>query len=135
MFSLDLPITIRFEDADPAGVVFYPRAIALAHSAVEELIRRSTLGWDTWFASATHAAPLRRAEADFFLPMKVGQSFVARASVEKMGATSVTFLVEFRNASGLAAAQVHTVHVIVDKSTGQPVHLTSAMQAAFAVDP
>lgn len=132
MLSIDLQVTIRFEDADPAGVVFYPRAIALAHGAVEELIRRSTLGWDTWFASTMHAAPLRRAEADFFLPMKVGQTFIARASVEKIGATSVTFRVEFRDAFGRTTARVHTVHVLVDKATGQPVHLTTAMQNAFA---
>ena len=61
MFSHQDTVTIRFEDADPAGVVFYPRAIALAHAAVENLIRCSPLGLEAWFASPTHAAPLRRA--------------------------------------------------------------------------
>ena len=69
-------ITIRFEEADPAGVVFYPRAIALAHAAVEDLLRRSALGWDAWFASPHYAAPLRRAAADFFLPMKLSHLLI-----------------------------------------------------------
>lgn len=131
MFSVELPLTIRFEDADPAGVVFYPRALALAHGAVEELIRRSALGWDAWFASPQHAAPLRRAEADFFLPMKTGETFVARARVAEAGRASVTFAVEFLDRNGHPAASIRTVHVLVDKTSGQPVPLTAEMRQAF----
>ena len=76
MLSAQQSIIIRFEDADPAGVVFYPRAIALAHAAVEDLLRRSALGWDAWFASPHYAAPLRRAAADFFLPMKLSHLLI-----------------------------------------------------------
>ena len=131
MLSARQPITIRFEDADPAGVVFYPRAIALAHAAVEDLLRRSALGWDAWFASPHYAAPLRRAEADFFLPMKPGQSFEVCASVEKTGTSSVTFLVEFLEAAGNTAARIRTVHVLIDKATGQPLPLTAEIRTAL----
>lgn len=131
MTSVELPLTIRFEDADPAGVVFYPRAIALAHGAVEELIRRSPLGWDAWFASSACAAPLRRAEADFFLPMKPGEKLTLRAAVEKTGMTSVTFAVEFVDQAGHLAARVRTVHVLIDKATGRPAPLTPEMRSAF----
>lgn len=131
MLSARQSITIRFADADPAGVVFYPRAIALAHAAVEDLLRRSTLGWDAWFASPDYAAPLRRAEADFFLPMKPGQSFAVCASVEKMGTSSVTFLVEFLEAAGNIAARIRTVHVLVEKKTGQPLPLGAEIRSAL----
>lgn len=131
MLSARQTIIIRFEDADPAGVVFYPRAIALAHAAVEDLLRRSALGWDAWFASPHYAAPLRRAEADFFLPMKPGQSFEVCASVEKAGTSSVTFLVEFLEAAGNTAARVRTVHVLVDKTSGRPLPLTAEIRAAL----
>ncbi|MBU3665142.1 MAG: acyl-CoA thioesterase [Chthoniobacterales bacterium] len=135
MLRYDTEITVRFEDADPAGVVFYPRALALAHAAVEEMIRRSALGWEEWFASKTHAAPLRRAEADFFLPMRAGERFTARASVEKIGDTSVEFSVAFANSRDEVAAKIRTVHVLVDSSTGRPKPLADAMRAAFAGGP
>jgi len=131
MLSARQSITIRFEDADPAGVVFYPRAIALAHAAVEDLLRCSALGWDAWFASPHYAAPLRRAEADFFLPMKPGQSFEVCARVEKTGTSSVTFLVEFLEAAGNTAARIRTVHVLIDKTTGQPLALTPEIRTAL----
>lgn len=124
-------VTIRFEDADPAGVVFYPRAIAMAHAVVEGMIRRSPLGWDAWFASPVHAAPLRHAEADFFLPMRPGRDFTALAQVERLGETSVTFLVKFTDEEGRTAALVRTVHVLIAKATGRPVPLTGEIRAAL----
>jgi len=124
-------VTIRFDDADPAGVVFYPRAIGLAHAVVENLIRQSSLGWDTWFASPVHAAPLRRAEADFFLPMRPGRTFEARAAVEKIGDTSITFVVEFHDEDGRTAARIRTTHVLIAKADGRPVPLTAPMREAL----
>lgn len=131
MLSGQKDIIIRFDDADPAGIVFYPRAIALAHAAVEDMIRRSALGWEAWFASPVHAAPLRRAEADFFLPMKPGQPFDVRSRVDAIGNTSVTFVVEFTDAGRRTAARIRTVHVLIDKKTGQTLPLTGEMRTAF----
>jgi len=124
---------IRFEDADPAGVIFYPRALALAHAAVERMIRRGPLGWDAWFASPQYAAPLRRAEADFFHPLRAGAEVTVRTSVEKCGETSVTFMVELLDADHRLAASIRTVHVLIDKRTGRPMALPQDMRRAFDV--
>lgn len=132
MTQLEQPVLIRFEDADPAGVIFYPRAIALAHAVIEELLRRSPLGWNAWFCSPTHAAPVRRAEAEFFHPMRPGEKVTALARVENLGETSVTFVVEFINADNIVAARVRTVHVLIDKISGSPVALTSEIRAALS---
>ncbi len=132
MLRFEKALLIRFDDADPAGVVFYPRAVALAHGVVEDMIRESSLGWDAWFASPAHAAPLRRAEADFFHPLRAGQMVAARARVAEIGETSVTFSVEFATEGGAVAARFRTVHVLIAKVTGRPVALTEAMRAAFA---
>jgi len=123
---------IAFGDSDPAGVIFYPRLIGLAHNVVENLIRLSPLGWNEWFASSHHAVPIRKAEADFLLPMAAGAVFAAHAQVEKVGETSVTFVVEFRGDRDQVAARVRTVHVLVDNATHKPAPLTEAMRRAFA---
>ena len=132
MLTREQTLIIRFDDADPAGVIFYPRALALAHAAVEDLIRHSPLGWEAWFASRSHAAPLRHAEADFFRPMRPGETFNTVAAVEKIGATSVTFLVEFNDGQGHTAARVRTVHVLIDKTNGRTLPLTKEIRAAFS---
>ena len=131
MISREEIIHLSFGDADPAGVVFYPRALALAHQAVESLVRHSRLGWERWFASPTHAAPLRRAEAEFFLPLRPGERVTTRAAVEKIGRTSVTFRVDFLNAEGQTAASILTTHVLIDKATGRAVPLHDEIRSAF----
>lgn len=132
MLSHEQPLTIRFEDADPAGIMFYPRTIARAHEVVEEMIRNSPLGWHAWFASPQHASPLRHAEADFRAPMYAGEKYIAQAQVERLGETSVTFLVEFHDQAHCLTARIRTVHVLIEKSTGRPVPLPEAMRQAFA---
>lgn len=132
MISREEILHLSFGDADPAGVVFYPRALALAHQAVENLLRHSNVGWENWFASPQHAAPLRRADAEFFLPLRPGERITARASVEKIGETSLTFLVELLNDRHEVAACVRTVHVLIDKATGKATPLTKAMRLAFS---
>ena len=131
MAAFETSVTIRFEDADPAGIVFYPRAIALAHGVVEDLIRKTELGWHGWFENRGLAAPVRHAEADFLAPMRAGETLRARAWVEKLGETSGTFAVEFLGSEGETRARIRTVHVLIDRSTKQPVALTPEVRRAL----
>jgi YbgC/YbaW family acyl-CoA thioester hydrolase len=131
MASFETNITIRFEDADPAGIVFYPRAIALAHGVIEDLIRQTELGWHGWFENHGLAAPVRHAEADFFAPMRAGETLKARAWVEKIGETSGTFAVELLGSEGEMRARIRTVHVLVDRNTKQPLALTPEVRRAL----
>ena len=131
MAAFETSVTIRFEDADPAGIVFYPRAIALAHGVVEDLIRQTELGWHGWFENHGLASPVRHAEADFHAPMRAGETLRARAWVEKLGETSGTFAVEFLGKEGETRARVRTVHVLVDRKTKQPVALTPEVRRAL----
>lgn len=123
--------TLAFGDTDAAGVVFYPRLLALAHEAVEDLIRQAPCGWDAWFASARHAAPIRRAEADFFLPMRPGETFDVRAAVEETGGSSVIFTVEFLDSAGRCAARVRTVHVFIARPSGERMSVPEDIRAAL----
>ena len=131
MASRTETIFLSFGDADPAGVVFYPRALALAHAAVENLVRYSAVGWEGWFASRTHASPLRRAEAEFFRPLRPGEQITTRAEVEKVGTSSVTFRVDFSDSRGDLAATVRTTHVMIEKATGCAVALDEKTRAAL----
>jgi YbgC/YbaW family acyl-CoA thioester hydrolase len=123
--------TLAFGDADAAGVVFYPRLLALAHEAVEDLIRQAPCGWDAWFASVRHAAPIRRAEADFFLPMRPGEQFALHTSVEGTGGSSVIFTVEFVDQAGRIAARVRTVHVFIARPSGERIPVPDEIRAAL----
>ena len=131
MPTYETAVTIRFEDADPAGIVFYPRVIALAHGAVEDLIRQTELGWHGWFENTGLAAPVRHAEADFLAPMRAGEVLRARVEVEKLGETSCTFVVQFTGPQADVRARIRTVHVLIDRKTGEPTPLTPEVRRAL----
>lgn len=131
MAAYETSVTIRFEDADPAGIVFYPRAIALAHGVVEDLISQTALGWHGWFENHGLAAPVRHTEADFLAPMRAGETLQASARVEQLGETSATFAVEFAGQDGETRARIRTVHVLVDRATQKPIPLTPEVRAAL----
>jgi len=131
MAAYETKVIIRFEDADPAGIVFYPRAIALAHSVVEDLIRQTQLGWHGWFENHGLAAPVRHAEADFVQPMRAGETLLARAWVDQLGETSGTFAVEFSGQENDLRARIRTVHVLIDRGTKNPVALTPEVRQAL----
>lgn len=132
MLRHEKPIIMRFGDCDPAGILFYPRAVERAHEAVEDMIRASSIGWARWFAGDGFVAPLRRAEADFFSPLRAGEAVTLRASVAALGQTSVTFDVEFAASDGRTAARIRTVHVLVDKITGRPIPIPDDLREAFS---
>lgn len=132
MLSYRAHHVITFSDCDPAGIIFYPRAMTLAHDAVEAMIAGSSIGRDAWFASSRHAAPLRRAELDFFHPLHPGDKITLQARVEKVGRTSVTFVVDFVNASDQRVATAQTVHVLIDQATGEPTEFTPAMRETLS---
>lgn len=129
--AFETRVVVRFEDADPAGIVFYPRAIALAHGVLEDLIRHTRIGWHGWFDHHGLAAPVRHAEADFLAPMRAGEALRARAWVETLGDTSGTFMVEFAGAEGGVRARIRTVHVLVDRATNKPAVLTPEIREAL----
>jgi acyl-CoA thioesterase FadM len=123
-------VILGFGDCDPAGVIFYPRIFALAHAALEEFIA-ATLGREAWFASPSHAFPVRQAEAEFFAPMRPGEEFHLAVSVEKIGTTSVVFVVAFFGVAGRAAARVRSVHVALDRGSGRPEPIPERIRATL----
>jgi acyl-CoA thioesterase FadM len=131
MLHGQITVPIRFSDADPAGLLFYPRALTIAHDAVEAMIAHSALGRDDWFASPQHLAPLRRAEADFFHPLRPGDLVTVRSAVENLGSTSVTFRVDLLDPAGRICVTIRATHVLVDKTTGRPAPLPPPVRSAL----
>jgi 4-hydroxybenzoyl-CoA thioesterase len=123
-------IILGFGDCDPAGVIFYPRVFALAHAALEEFLAVK-VGREAWFASPSHAFPVRQAEAEFHAPMRPGEMFRLAVAVEKVGGTSIAFAVEFLNSDGRVAARVRSVHVALDRDSGKPAPIPGKIRSAL----
>ena len=84
---------VRFADVDHAGIVYYPRFFHLFHLAFEELWR-SRLGARAYVELLDRdrvGFPAVRAECDYALPLRFGDTIDIELSVARLGRTSITF--------------------------------------------
>lgn len=80
---------LYFSEADPAGIMFYSRAMELSHKAWEEFIAEK-IGWNTWFANPDFAFPIIDSHCKFLSPCRAGQEIYISLSIIKLGNSSLS---------------------------------------------
>ena len=90
---VEIPITIRFGDTDPYGVVYFVSYFRYCHHGIEEFLRHVGLPPAAMFRNQDEkfGLPIVGASADFRRPIKYGEDIVLRVSILKMGQKSLTF--------------------------------------------
>ncbi|MGL4378427.1 MAG: acyl-CoA thioesterase [Microcoleaceae cyanobacterium] len=64
--------TIRFQDTDAAGVVYFANVLAICHEAYEASLAASDINLKTFFTTPDLAIPIIHASVDFYRPMFCG---------------------------------------------------------------
>jgi len=111
-------ITIRFEEADARGVLFYGRLQALAHHVWEDFVVAELVDrWEDWFESREFVAPIKHAEATYHRPLRPGHQYVAELTIGKVGESSLEVVTRFLDESGpepVLCAETRVVIVLAD---------------------
>jgi acyl-CoA thioesterase FadM len=116
--------TIRFQDVDVAGIVFFPRVQEYFHDALMALLDRA--GIDVrQMLKKQNGTPLIHAEADYLAPMRFGDSVWVEVVEMRFGETSITtgFRVRDTSRARKLMALGQTVQVFMNLTTfsTQPV--------------
>lgn len=127
------PWSVRFQEVDAAGIVFFPRILEACHTAYVQfcLQRGGPAAEETW-RSRRWTVPLVHAEADFLHPLR----FLDEVSIEVVGHlhTDRKIAWGFRlMLENQVAAVAHTVHVVVDSTTFQRVDVPAEIKAMVAL--
>ncbi len=127
------PVTVRFDEADARGILFYGRVQALAHRVFEEFVVAELVDrWEDWFLSDRFIAPIRHAEATFHRPMRPGHRYGAELSVTKVGESSfevVTRFVDPEATEPAVCAETRIVKVFADPAAMKKIPIPSAIRA------
>jgi YbgC/YbaW family acyl-CoA thioester hydrolase len=116
--SFAYPSTIKFSQVDAAGIVFFSRLFELCHEAYEAALAQA--GWP--IAEVTKrdwVLPIVRAEADYALPIRLGDAVTVEVRLVRVGRSSVTIGFRVISAAGCCATIRH-VHAAVDRATFAP---------------
>jgi 1,4-dihydroxy-2-naphthoyl-CoA hydrolase len=64
--------TVRFQDTDAAGVVYFANVLAICHEAYEMSLATAEINLKLFFKGVDFAVPIAHASVDFLKPMYCG---------------------------------------------------------------
>ena len=79
------PRTVRFQDTDAAGIVYFANVLAICHEAYEESLATSGINLKLFFSNPNVAIPIVHASVDFFRPMFCGDKVSIHLSPCQLG--------------------------------------------------
>jgi len=130
MFVCHKPV--RFAHCDPAGIIFYPQYLMIAHEVKEDWLRDG-VGYplEQCIVRDRKGLPVRRLECDFHRPSRFGEDLRWEVTVDKIGRTSVD--TRYRALCGdELRAEIRSVDVRTDLDTGQSIEWEPWLRAHLA---
>ncbi len=129
------PRSVKFQDVDAAGVIFYPRLLEYFNDAYLDfwrtsVSRRTNLGRAPWIS------PVRHAEADFLRPLRFGDRVevgIVAAKVEPEPEPSeVTLGFRITKPGTLEVTTLgQVVHTFVDRQSFRRTSIPEPLLSAF----
>ncbi len=126
-------IRVRFGDADPAGLVYYPVIFHYFHIALEEFFADcGGITYASLMADERIGFPTVNAQAEFFIPLVYGDEVEVLMRVLKTGRASVTFEYQAKRASdGALCARSTQVHACMNLDARRAVPIPDKYREAF----
>ena len=109
--------TVRFQDTDAAGVVYFANVLAICHEAYEESLAASGIHLKSFFTNPSVAIPIVHANIDFFRPIFCGDPVFIHLIPQNIGNDNfeIAYIVLSSNEKQIAKAV--TRHVCINPVT------------------
>ncbi len=111
--------TVRFQDTDAAGVVYFANVLAVCHEAYEESLAASGINLKAFFSNPEAALPVIHATVDFYRPMFAGDRLTIQLTPKQIAGDEfeIAYQVFSGEVAGRSAAKALTKHVCIDAVT------------------
>ena len=127
--TFDFLRTIRFQDTDAAGVVYFAQLLSICHEAYEASLQASDTDLKTFFSRGAIAVPITHTAADFHRPLMCGDVITVQLTPTATGDDSFEIAYQVLNAENKRAAIATTRHVCIDAATRRRRPLTPELVA------
>ena len=124
--------SIRFQDIDAAGIIFYPRVLEMFHDIYAAFLAFAGAPLPEVVRAGTWIAPVRHAEADYFKPLRFGDPVtveICRAHVAETEATLGYRIARSEGGEVCVVGQV--VHTWVDRATFKRIPIPEPVRRAL----
>jgi acyl-CoA thioester hydrolase len=133
--QIEVPITVRFGDTDPYGVVYFASYFRYCHHGIEEFLRWLGLPPEELFRNQEEGfgLPVVGASCDFYRPVKYGEQLRIAVSLLNVKEKALTFrFLFYRAEQNELVAKGQATIVAIDrnwKSRPLPDRLTNTLAA------
>lgn len=126
-------IKVRFGDADPAGLVYYPVIFHYFHIAMEEFFaERCGVAYHKLMSDERIGFPTVKAQAEFLVPVVYGDEVDVAVLVSRVGTSSATFEYSIKRVNdGALCARATHVHVAMNLDMWRAVAIPDKLRRAF----
>lgn len=124
--------TIRLHHTDAAGLLFFAEQFKLAHDAYESFMESIGYPFAPLLRTSQYLLPIVHAEADFGAALNTGDKIAIQVTAERIGDTSFTLDYKLLRNGSEPVGSVKTVHVLIDKRTGQTLTLLPDLRTKLA---
>ncbi|MEA5554074.1 thioesterase family protein [Anabaena cylindrica UHCC 0172] len=108
--------TVRFQDTDAAGVVYFANTLSICHEAYEESLGICGINIKTFFTHPSVAFPIVHANVDFLRPMYCGDKLMISLIPQKIGIDKFDITYEI-TVDEVIVAKAITRHVCINASS------------------
>lgn len=122
---------VRLHDTDAAGILFFANQFKLAHDAYESFMDASGNRFSKILNDGEVLYPIVHAEADYNAMLEAGDRLTIRLTPENIGKTSFTLSYKFVDAGENIVGTAQTVHVCVDRRSGEKKDLPEDIRLAL----
>lgn len=108
--------TVRFQETDAAGVVYFANVLAMCHEAYEASLVASGVNLKTFFSNPSVAIPIVHAGVDFFRPLFCGDLLTIELIPNQLSDNEfeIVYRVFVGEVTDKCAAQAITRHVCIE---------------------
>ena len=118
--------TIRFQDTDAAGVVYFANVLAMCHEAYEESLAASGINLKSFFSNPSVALPIVHASVDFLRPMFCGDKLLIHLTPKHLSDNEFEISYQIVSADKVVAKAI-TKHVCIDSVSRSRTQLPDEM--------
>ena len=121
-------ITVKLQDTDAAGILFFANQLVFAHETYEKFMEEIDCSLASVLRQDSYLIPLVHAEADYAKPVTVGDKIDVKMAVANIGNTSFTLDYLLTGADGAEIGRCRTVHVTVGQSDMKRITLPTELR-------
>jgi 1,4-dihydroxy-2-naphthoyl-CoA hydrolase len=123
---------VRMHDTDMAGILYFPRQFRFAHDALEDFIESEGIKFKQLFTEENFVFVVVHAEADYYMPIYVGDELEVHLFCERIGNSSFTLVYKmYRMPLREYVGSAKTIHVALNSTTRTKIAVPGKLRTAL----